>query len=470
MSIDPPIEGYGPGGTTKSRPVAIRLGTRRAGGLHNVTTSAAMGWTHLRRLIAECRASTRQMADDARQRWLSAAVTVLSAVVTVAAATPAVGQTLGPEATPEQCRLLVVSPTIALTDVGWDDNVFRVNKGDHPVGDFTATLSPAAQASLQFGRLNVTGRGRLGFIYFQRTSQINSIDGDGGGRFALAIGRFLPYVGGDYANARHDRNFEIDLPIRRINSSWNTGVDLRLSGKTSVGVTSQRSHEQYEGDTIFRDTDVSDTLGLRSTINSARIRYRATPLTSVGVVVEQDRSEFVDAAERNSDGGRVISVFEFQPRAAVSGTAHVGVRRRTFVDGTIPPFQGLVAGGDLRYTLLGRTQFAVRGQRDLVPSYRADQRDYLQSGLELAVTLRLGSSWDVGGTVGRFHLDYGLEDPDASATAPFETVYAHSVFIGYLLEKTTVNLRVERQTRTSGSLADRDYESIRILSAMSYRF
>ena len=271
---------------------------------------------------------------------------VLSAVVTVAAATPAVGQTLGPEASAEQSRFLVVSPTIALTDVGWDDNVFRVSKGDHPVGDFTATLSPAAQASLQFGRLNVTGRGRLGFIYFQRTSQINSIDGDGGGRFELAIGRFLPYVGGDYANARHDRNLEIDLPIRRINSSWNTGVDLRLSGKTSVGVTSQRSHEHYEGDTIFRDTDLSDTLSSRSTINGARIRYRATPLTTVGVVVEQDRSEFVDA-ERNSDGGRVISVVEFQPLAAVSGTAHVGVRRRTFVDGTIPPFEGMVAGGDL---------------------------------------------------------------------------------------------------------------------------
>ena len=63
------------------------------------------------------------------QRWLCTAVTVLSAVVTVGAATPAVGQTLGPEATPAQSRLLVVSPTIALTDVGWDDNVFRVNKG-----------------------------------------------------------------------------------------------------------------------------------------------------------------------------------------------------------------------------------------------------------------------------------------------------------------------------------------------------
>ena len=324
-----------------------------------------MCWTHRRLLIAECRASTRQMADDARQRWLCTAVTVLSAVVTVAAATPAVGQTLGPDARPAQSRLLVVSPTIALTDVGWDDNVFRVSKGDHPVGDFTATLSPAAQASLGLGRLNVTGRGRLGFIYFQRTSQFNSIDGDGGGRVELAIGRFLPYVGGDFANARHDRNLEIDLPIRRINSSWNTGVDLRLSGKTSVGVTSQRSREDYEGDTIFRDTDLSDTLSSRSTTNGVRIRYRATPLTTVGVVLEQDRSEFVEAAERNSEGGRVISVVEFQPLAVVSGTANVGVRRRTFVDGTSPPFEGWVAGGDLSLHLAGTNP--VRSQRPARP-------------------------------------------------------------------------------------------------------
>ena len=86
------------------------------------------------------------------------------------------------------------------------------------------------------------------------------------------------------------------------------------------------------------------------------------------------------------------------------------------------------------------------------------------------MTHRLGGSWDVGGTVGRFHLDYGLGDSDAPPTSPFETVYIHSVVIGYLLEKTTVNLRVERQTRTSGFPADRDYESIRIVSAMNYRF
>ena len=113
-------------------------------------------------------------------------------------------------------------------------------------------------------------------------------------------------------------------------------------------------------------TQTSQTLSVRGRRSMAsRIRYRLTPLTTVGADVEQDRSEFVDAAERNSDGFRVMSVVEFQPLAAVSGSAHVGVRRRTFVDGTIPPFEGLVAGGDLSLHLAGTNP--VRSQRPARP-------------------------------------------------------------------------------------------------------
>ena len=417
-----------------------------------------------------CCATTRHTKDDQSAHRSCIAVAALATLVTFGAATHTGGQTLGPEERAAQSQLLVLSPTIALTNVGWDDNIYRVSKPEEPIGDFTATLSPALQASLRVGRFNVTGRSRLDFIYFQRTSQFNSIDGDSGVRVELMVGRFLPYVGGAWANTRHDRNFEIDLPIRRITSSGNMGVDLRLSGKTSVGVMRQQSRVDYTGDTIYRGTDLAATLNGRSIIDAAKVRYRVTPLTTVGVVFEQDRSEFATAAERNSDGFRVISVVDFQPLAAVSGTAHVGVRRRKFVDGTIPPFEGTVAGADLAYTLLGRTRFSVSGQRDLAPSYQADQRDYLQTGIELSVTHRLGNMWDVGGTVGRLRLDYGVGGRGAISTSPAEKVYTHGVIVGYRLERMRIDLRVARQTRTSDFLADRRYQATQVVSSVSYGF
>ena len=420
--------------------------------------------------IAECRESRRRIADDARQRWLCTAVTVLSVVVTVVAATPAAGQTRGPEASPTQSRLLAVSPTIALTDVGWDDNIFRVNKADNPIADFTATLSPAAQASLRIARLNITGRSRLDFIYFQHTSDLNSIDADSSARVDLLLGRLRPYVGGDWVNARHRRNFEIDLPVRRVDSSWYTGVDLRLSGKTTVGLMTQGAHQDYRGDTIYRDTDLAEQLASDVRIDGMNVRYGLTPLTTVGAVVERDQTDFATARERNSEGYRAIAVVEFRPLAAVNGSAQVGVRKRTYIDGNASPFQGLVAQADLAYTLLVRTRFTVRGQRDLVHSYRADERDYLQTGIELSVTQRLGNAWDVGGTFGRFRLDYRSAARGEIGAPPAENVSTDGVSVGYRIERTRVGLQVVRQTRTSDFSEDRRYDGMRLVSSVSYGF
>ena len=61
-----------------------------------------------------------------------------------------------------------LSPTIRLT-AGWDDNVFRVNKADNPIGDFMTTISPDVQASLRMSRLRVSGRSRGGLHPLQES-------------------------------------------------------------------------------------------------------------------------------------------------------------------------------------------------------------------------------------------------------------------------------------------------------------
>jgi hypothetical protein len=201
-----------------------------------------------------------------------------------------------------------------------------------------------------------------------------------------------------------------------------------------------------------------------------RFRYALTPLTTVGLDVEQDRNTFAGAAERDSDGSRVMSVFEFQPFALVSGRAQVGIRRRTFVDGSAPQFQGTVARVDLAYTLLGRTRFAVAGQRDLSYSYRADQRDYQQTGIQVSVTQRLGNAWEVVGTSGWFRLVYGLGGAGRPLESRKEDVVTYGIDLGYHLDRTRVGLQAARETRTSGFSVDRDYARTRIASSVSYRF
>lgn len=388
---------------------------------------------------------------------------VLAAGVVVAigcAASPVCGQTSATE------RTTVISPAIQIVNLGWDDNVFRVGKDAGPTGDYTATVSPALQASIPWSRMRVTGGGQVDFNYFQRVEEFRSIDGESHAAVAVLLGRFTPHIGGSWLTARHRRNFEIDFPVRRQDRSLDAGVDVSVSAKTSVGVYLRRSRVEYTGQTVYLDSDLATLLGDTATVRGVAARYALTPLTTVGAELEQDKERLPNAPERNADGVRLMSLVEFRPLALVSGTARIGLRSRTFEDHNAPPFRGTVARVDLSYTLLGRTRFTVRAQRDLSYSYRADERDYMETGTELSVAHRIATAWDLVGTVGRFKLLYGLGGGSPQA----ERVVSYGADLGRTMSRTRIGFQVWRQTRSSGFSAQRQYEETRISSSLAYRF
>jgi hypothetical protein len=414
---------------------------------------------------SSCFTRAREIRDKGAG-GLRVATAAFVAFVVAGASTPLCGQTANPDSTAAQSSL---SPTIRLT-AGWDDNIFRANTADNPIGDFVTTVSPDVQASFRVSRLRVSGRGEVDFIRFRKVSEINSIDILTNARVELPLGRLTPYFGGDWTNTRHRRNFEIDLPVRQVDSSWNAGVDLRLSAKTSIGVTRRQSRVDYKGDTNYLGSDLAQYLGATAAITGAEFRYSLTPFTTVGADIEQDRTEFEIATERDSEGFLLASVIEFRPLALVSGSARLGIRRRTFIDGNAPSYRTVVTRFDLAYTLLGRTRFVVTGQRDLSYSYRADQRDYLPTGVELAVNHRVANAWDVRGALGQYRLIYGLGVPDGPLSSRSERVLAYRWGFGYHIEKMIVGFEVSRETRTSDFTVNRDYEATRIASSVSYDF
>src|SRR5262245_15142607 len=93
-------------------------------------------------------------------------------------------------------RAVVLAPTLRLSEVGWDDNVYRVNKSEGPVGDFTATFSPAMTAAIRVSRLQLRGSGNVDFLYFGQESQIRSIDTVDDGQVSVVLGLITPYIGG----------------------------------------------------------------------------------------------------------------------------------------------------------------------------------------------------------------------------------------------------------------------------------
>jgi len=82
------------------------------------------------------------------------------------------------------------------------------------------------------------------------------------------------------------------------------------------------------------------------------------------------------------------------------------------------------------------------------------------------VTHRIGTAWDIGGSVGRFNLLYGLSDPSARA----ERVLSYGVDVGRNMRRSRVGFQVQRQTRSSDFSARREYEEMWISSSLTYRF
>ena len=140
----------------------------------------------------------------------------------------------------------------------------------------------------------------------------------------------------------------------------------RATVRKNIGRTDDAAYGvDYTSEAVYRETDIQRYLTVHTAGEGVRLRYALTPFTTLGVSVERYRNRFPFTPDRDSDGTRVTTVVEFKPLADVSGSAEVGIIRRTFVDQNAPPYRGSVARADLGYRLFGRTRFGFAAERDL---------------------------------------------------------------------------------------------------------
>jgi len=406
-------------------------------------------------------------------RWSGLFVSrALMTAVLAGSPLPAMAQSATtPDDAPIQIGPVALAPSIRLTNIGHDSNVYH--QSDDPASDVTATASPSARAWLRLPVLRVAGRSQADFIYFHRLTDLRAVDTDHFARVEVPLNWLMPYVEGNRASTRHQRNLEIDAPVKRLNETQRAGVDVRVTGKFTVGLTAQRSRIRYSGDTLYFGSDLAELLNRRGDGEGVRLRYAVTPLTSVGVTAEQQRDRFDAAVERDANSIWVLPEVEFQPFALVSGRAQIGFRRRSFVNTELPNFGGTAARVDLRYTLLGRTQFGVGVQRDLEYSYRFEQEEYLLSGVRVSVNHQLAEPWNVGLYLGRFHLDYRLVGSDralAEASGYVETYVSVGAGVGYRMGRSRLALQVDFDDRDSTVSTFRYYQRLRITSSLSHDF
>lgn len=375
---------------------------------------------------------------------------------------------------------LAATPSIALTNVGVDTNVF--NEWIEPKQDWTATATPKADMWLRLGRARMSATASGSFVYFANYSSERSLNTDDAAKLELPLLHVRPYAGITYLNRRERPGFEIDNRVRREETGLLGGVDFPLTRKTTIGFGYRRTRVNYGATESFNGTYLRDVFNRATTVATGSLRYALTPLTTIVLDVERVRERFEFSEARDSNSVRVVPGVEFGRYALINGNAHFGVRRLKMLSPGMPDYTGPVAAVNLGYTLLGMTRFAVGVDRDVAYSFETTEPYYLLTGITGSVTQAVGGPWDVVARAGTQRLAYqsrsiggadmavGQGFSPAQQQGRTDTVRFYGGGFGYKLgPDVRLGFNADYYRRSSDRLT-REYKGLRAGTSVTYGF
>jgi hypothetical protein len=391
----------------------------------------------------------------------------LLAVATAAGAQTAQSEAVSPEPPGRPITLgsVQVYPSISLRDVGLDSNIY--NSSFLAREDFTYTVAPRLRTELPLGDARLVGSGALGFVYFQKSKDQESVNAAASGLFEVREGRIRPSLQGGFSRSR-ERRGDVDVRALSVSTNGRAGVDVGVSGVTSLTGWVMREKTEYASDEQFHGQNLSDQLDRATTSYAAGARFDLTPLTSVVAAAALEQVRFTVDRIRDADSFKFTPTVSFAEGAILNGQASVGLRDFRPLAPVMQPFRGMVAGGDVRFNIAGVTRFAVRGNRDLVYSYEDLQPYYLDSGGHITLYQRVVGPVDLIALAGRRVYRY---ENVRGVTLP-ERVETMTNWGGGIGVRIDDNMRVsftfDRERRISTASSLREFERIRAFGALEY--
>lgn len=405
-------------------------------------------------------------------RWLLplvlVAVTALSASAQV--------NTLERDDPREEARLRLgpfyVTPRIQLTEFGIDTNVF--NEQGETKSDFTFTLAPGADLWIPIARRGLL-KAQFGsdLVWYRQFESERSVDPAALLRGEAYLRRITLFGEGELRRSRQRPNFEIDKRSRHVERRFTAGVDMRITPKVSLEVHGSRSSFAYDADAVFLGSSLEERLNRDTSGFGVVGRYKPSVLTTFVLSVERFADRFPLSPERGADNVRILPGVEFHPRALISGSAYVGMRRLSPVaEALLPEYSGVVSNLSLAYSLFGATTFTITYERDIEYSFEALQPYYVDTGAGLQVRRAIGPRFDVIGSAGRNSYRYAdLLGAPGPAAVRVDTIWNYGGSLGYRVGRQgRIGLGATYWTRDSTTNADRRYEGLRIGTTATYGF
>jgi hypothetical protein len=407
-------------------------------------------------------------------RSISPLSAVVLSVLVVSSRASAQSTTRGePDVSQAHVRIgrLMLDPTIALTNLGVDTNVFNEPDASGPQQDFTLTVTPQTDLFLRMGRSWVTGNIKSDLVWYQEFSSERSANNSARLGWLLPLNRVIVGVNGSYLHTRDRPGFEIDARSERNELAFDASLELRVGPKTFAGVRGASVTTDFDSAATFDGVSLREALNRTVTTAAATLRYQATPLTALTFDVGRSEDRFEFSPERDSDSTSAAVGVKLDRFALIKGSASVGYRDFQPVSPALPAYKGVIATADLSYVAFGNTKVAVQAIRDVQYSFDVNQPYYLLTGVLGSLTRRIARPIDVVGRIGLQKLAY-RDSAGANVAAPDRIDYVHSYGggIGYHMgTDIRIGFNVDQQHRTS-PVPNTEYHGLRYGTSVTYGF
>jgi len=241
---------------------------------------------------------------------------------------------------------LYFRPYILIRDAGYDDNIrFDAKRAQ---GDTTVTAVPGLRGLLLAGtRGGVTVSQELGFVAFQRNSELNHWNDSTRARGVLLLGRAALSLEERYDSILERPNTEVDQRLRRLGNAVTGDVRTLSSGRLGLRafVRTERidylSSDSITGQIARRLNRQEETLAV---IGEARV----LPKTSLTLESTLGRVNFDDRnLDRDSRTRSLLPGLRFDPAASIQGELRIGLTQLDAVQRSGGGYSGAVGDGHL---------------------------------------------------------------------------------------------------------------------------
>lgn len=331
-----------------------------------------------------------------------------------------------------------MTPSLPQVGIGVDTNVF--NSPTDPISDLTATADPRLDLWVPMARRALISTSfSADLVYFKESESQRSVNPAASVRGDLFSRHVTLFAERNYARTRQRQNFEIDVRSRQVLVANNAGAIFALGSRVTAQFTAFQRATEYDQDAEFLGAPLAQALNREEYGGQLQLRHRLTSFTTLLGSASLQHDRFDESSERNSDSVRLMSGFEFNPRALISGRAEVGVRQFKTRDAGLPDYTGVVAALSVVYTLRQRTQFGVTWDRDVSYSFQNDTPYYVENGLGLRIQRQIRGNFDA--SLGAQRAVYTYRGFVSAATVPgrADVTTTYSADIGYRLNR---NLRM----------------------------